>query len=201
MNRGWIIALLLSLGMNVGLVVSTIVRSRQSPHRERDHVERRLGERQGGRRQWNGQEGRSRPERDSEDADSRAGEEPGFQLSDRHLQRLAERLGIEGETRDRFIVLQRDFWRESRSRHQAVDAARRSLHEALSAPNPDPELVEGRLEASSQASAEMERALVEHVLAARSLLEGEPEKRYLRFLEDLTDRRSRGGHDFRRPRR
>jgi hypothetical protein len=122
-------------------------------------------------------------------------------VSDRHLQRLAERLGIEGEIRDRFVVLQRDFWRESRSHHHALEAARRSLHEALSAPTPDPEEVQRRLAVSNQASVGKERALVEHVLAARELLEGEAEKRYLRFLDDLTDRRSRGGHDFRRPRR
>ncbi|MBZ0114539.1 MAG: periplasmic heavy metal sensor [Thermoanaerobaculia bacterium] len=211
MSRGWIIALLLSLGMNVGLVVSSVVRHRQESRWEQGNEGPRHGERRVGTRGWSGRDDdRQRPSRgpdhpnsvenpDSENPPTRGEDASGFEVSDRHLQRLAERLGIEGENRDRFVTLQRNFWRESRGHHQALDAARRALHEALSAPTPDPDEVERRLAASSRASVAMERALVEHVLAARDLLDGEAEERYLRFLDDLTERRSRGGHNFRRP--
>lgn len=104
------------------------------------------------------------------------------------LEEVAERLGVPVGDRPRFIALQRRFIAETRERRLELDVVRRGLRAELTAPAPDRERLRVLVETSARVQAKLERAFVEHVLAARELLDGEPERRYLEFLSRLGPR-------------
>jgi len=101
------------------------------------------------------------------------------------LEEMAERLGVPAADRPRFIELQRRFVAETRQRRIQLDAVRRALRAELLAPNPDTQRLHAYVDDSARLQAALERTFVEHVLAARQLLDGEAERRYLQFLSRL----------------
>ncbi len=104
------------------------------------------------------------------------------------LEELAERLGVPAAERPRFIALQRRFVAATRERRIELEAVRRALQAELTAADPDPQRLRTLVQSSARLQAELERSLVEHVLAARKLLNGEAERRYLQFLARLGPR-------------
>ena len=168
-RRWWIPLLLVSFGMNLGLLVAVGARYLNSETSE-------------------GSEGRSRTHRQQnrEERPQDPRHESRGEVPEDHLDRLVARLGVEEEHREDFLLLQRQFFKRVRIQHQAVEQARRELHQALVQNDPDREEIKRLLKASSKVSADMERSLVEHVLEARSLLDDDVEERYLQFLEHLT---------------
>ena len=104
------------------------------------------------------------------------------------LEEMAERLGVPAADRPRFIELQRHFVAETRQRRIQLDAVRRALRAELLAANPDTRRLHGYVDDSARLQAALERTFVEHVLAARQLLDGEAERRYLQFLSRLGPR-------------
>ncbi|HEV8241779.1 MAG TPA: periplasmic heavy metal sensor [Thermoanaerobaculia bacterium] len=104
------------------------------------------------------------------------------------LEEMAERLGVPPADRPRFIALQRTFIAETRQRHVQLEATRRALRAELLAPNPDPQRLHAYVDDTARLQAALERAFVDHVLAARQLLDGEAERRYLQFLSRLGPR-------------
>lgn len=107
------------------------------------------------------------------------------------LTRLADELGIEGETRQRFLDIQwRLFERTSRLRIQQ-DEVHRELRRALVRGTPDRQRIQTLLNESARIHRALETALAENVLATREVLTPEQERRYLQFV--ARSRREGGG--------
>jgi hypothetical protein len=158
-RRNWLfLALLLSVGVNCGLLGMGIMRHRMLS-----------GMLPGG-------EGSERDQRDpSDDRDERP---PGRQGA-----RLADRLGLEGEERERFLGLQRQLAERVHAGRRRIDDSRRELRRELTSPDPDRGRVEELLTGIGSEQDALDRALVENVFAARELLDGDAEREYLRFVE------------------
>ena len=101
------------------------------------------------------------------------------------LEEMAARLGVPETDRPRFAALQRRFFAETRDGRMRLGSARRELRAELTAARPDRARIDELLARSSELQLGLERSLVEHVLAAREVLDGEAERRYLRFLSRL----------------
>ncbi len=144
MKRGWLgVALLLSIGFNLGLIGMQLVRERA--------VER-----------W----------------------ERGERWSERDIgERLARRLELAGEERERFLVLQRRLGRSVLEARQRVHALRRELRDELIAPEPDRGRIDRLLTEIAAEQSAIDRAFTANVLESRAALGEEAERAYLRFVE------------------
>lgn len=178
MSRRWLgLALLLSVGVNLGILATLAV------ERLRDE-----GDPPGVEAAVDGQpeEGPGGPSGDGPDAGRPGVEEapePSVPLEIEHrLDILADRLGLAGEARGRFLGIQRRFFRETLRHRQAVFAQHRALRRELVAPEPDRARVAEALERLSAARDALERSLVETVLESRELLDPVQEAEYLRFV-------------------
>ncbi|MDX1631252.1 MAG: periplasmic heavy metal sensor [Thermoanaerobaculia bacterium] len=107
--------------------------------------------------------------------------------------RLGERLGLSGEELEEFTAIQRQFLSRVTATRRERERIRRELRYELTAPEPDREAIESLIEDAARLATRMDRALAEHVLASRDLLEGEAETRYLRHLARLGPRRTAPG--------
>lgn len=137
------IALLLSLGVNVGLIGMQLVRSREAERRER-----------------------------------------GTRWSEQAIgERLARRLNLDGNERERFLGQQRKLARSVLEGRRRIHALRGELRAELVAPAPDRARVDTLLAEIVAAQAAIDRAVAENVLESRALLSGDAERAYLRFVE------------------
>lgn len=125
---------------------------------------------------------------------------------ERRLEDLADRLGLAGEARGRFLAIQRRFFRETFRHRQEIHRHQRALRQELIAPAPDRERVAEAQERLSAARDALDRALVASVLESRELLGPAQEAEYLRFVARLRaagEGRGPGGppprRGFRRP--
>ena len=160
MRRNWLfLALLLSVGVNCGLLGMGIMRHRMLSGMS-------SGMATGGDRGDPGDPGG-----------------PGERAPGRQGARLADRLGLLGEERERFLGLQRQLAERVHAGRRRIDDARRELRRELTAPDPDRGRVEALLTGIGSEQDALDRALVENVLAARELLDGDSEREYLRFVE------------------
>lgn len=161
MKRWWlVIALLLSLGLNVGILLTLAV----DRHATAGHPA-----------WW----GRGRP--GMERPGPPGGERPGSP----RLERLAGELGLQGEARERFVAIQRHFFEAAVAAHRRRMGLQRQLREELTAPAPDRQRVEKLVEALGENQLAFEKAFTASVLDTRELLDPEQERRYLRFLGRL----------------
>lgn len=161
MKRAWLgVALLLSIGFNLGLIGMQLLRDRAAERRDR-------GER------WS--------ERD-------VGE------------RMARRLELAGEERERFLVLQRRLGRSVLEGRQRIHALRQELRDELVAPAPDRARIDALLTEIAAEQSAIDRAFTANVLESRAALGDEAERAYLRFVERFAGAVG-PGHDFapRRP--
>ncbi len=154
-RRHWVIvALVLSLGVNLGLVGAAWLRHRAP--------------------------GREAPQFDP-------GAEPGL--------RLADRLELEGGTRERFLALQRELVETARELRPRIARLERELRVELVAERPERQRIDSVRDQLGQASQELDRAFVENVLATREVLDGDAERAYLRFVERFPSARRALGSD------
>lgn len=101
------------------------------------------------------------------------------------LGRLADHLGLAGERRERFVALQRRFVRahlEARGERARLGA---SLRQELMAEEPDPVRIDALIAGLGETYLASERATAEVVLASRKLLDDQQRRQYLRFLQRL----------------
>lgn len=113
---------------------------------------------------------------------------------DRHLppvEKLAERLGLGGDDRDRFIEQQQVFFDVYQEIRQELTMVRQSLRGEVGAAAPDEEHIEGLLAETARLTAELNRAFVDNVLSTRDLLDERQEKAYFSMLERLRERGER----------
>ena len=147
-----VLALLLSVGLNLGIVAALVVQRAQS---------RAL---------------------------------PAGDLRAPQLEHVADRLGLEGSERSRFLAAQRRFLATLRREAPLLARARADLRHQLTAPSPDRARVLELVEITVQRSAAMDRAFAENVLVVREILEGPRERRYVRMLAEAYGRVRGGPH-------
>jgi len=164
MKRGWVwVALLLSVGVNIGVLATIgVSRARSQARWER-----------------------------SRDGDRT----PPFE-------RLANHLDLEGEERERFMEIQQRLFRTTRQHQEALQELRGELRSEVMSDRPDPARVDGFLAEVGAIHMDLDRALVESVLATREILTPEQQQSYFRVLERMRDARrfgSQGGGPPGRP--
>lgn len=162
MRRNWLfLALLLSVGVNCGLLGMGIMRHRMLSGMP-------SGMNSGG---------------DRGDLRDRGGRDE--RPAGRQGARLADHLELEGEQRERFLGLQRQLAERVHAGRRRIDDSRRELRRELASAEgePDRARVDGLLVAIGREQDALDRALVENVLAVRELFAGETEREYLRFVE------------------
>ena len=149
MRRWWlVIALLLSLGLNLGIFAALAAR--------RAAVDR------------------PRPER-------QAMAEPGGNPLPR-LPRLADRLGLEGEERRRFLELQWKLFEESSRLRLQLGEVHREIKREMVREEPDRRRIESLLQESAKVYLNLERSLTRNILATRELLDDGQEEEYLALI-------------------
>jgi hypothetical protein len=153
MKRWWlVIALLLSVGLNVGILSAIMVARIKNPPVPR-----------GGK-----------PPAANQNADPLP-----------RLPQLANRLGLEGEERRKFLDIQWNLYQEtSHLRLQLGEVHRDLRHELIQSP-PNRARVDQLLQESSRIYLALEKSLVGNILATRELLGPEKEKQYLRLIGQL----------------
>lgn len=168
MRRWWLaIALLLSVGVNVG-ILATLVAGRLGGH-DAPEV--------GPVEALPGPPGMPGP-----------GGGPPAAVGERiaqRVERLADHLELEGDTRRRFVELQRrmlDTGFDARRRRMQLDL---ELRAELFAPEPDPERIDELIGERVRLEAETDRATASALLESRRLLTPEQERLYLRVIEQL----------------
>lgn len=109
------------------------------------------------------------------------------------LPRLADRLGLEGEERRKFIDIQWDLFQKTARLRLQRGEVHRELKRELTGGEPDRQRVDQLLNESARIYRAMERALVDSVLASRGLLDPEQEREYLRFVGQLRVPPNAGG--------
>ena len=130
MKRWWLVlALLLSLGVNVG-ILATLAVARLRPA-----------------------EVQKAPQGPPE----------------KRLARLADRLGLAGGERERFLTLQRQFFADTGHDRKRLQQIYRQVRRELISARPDPDHLEKLLTESSQVYLAVERAVTANVLATRKI--------------------------------
>lgn len=155
MRRWWVvIALLLSVGVNLGLVAAVATR--------------KLADR-----------GDPSPTVDPRPPRGPQGEPiPQFR-------RLADRLGLEGEPRRRFLDVQRQFFEETLRVRMRQAETQREVRRELMSSEPDPERIDALLQEAARDFLALERALAKNVVATREILTPGQEEEYLRIVSRL----------------
>lgn len=152
---GLALALLLSLGVNIGILATLAVR-RAEPDRPRPEERRPIPPGPG------------------------ATEEPPLRAA-----RLADRLGLEGEQRRRFLRIQGRFFAETvRLRTEQAEVFR-ELRRELAAPAPDRRKIEELTRASARAHLALQQAMARNVIATRELLDPDQERLFLDIISRL----------------
>lgn len=160
MRRWWLIlALFLSVGVNVGILAALATRRATRPERQPPP-----------------------PVRDDPGPGPIEGQEP-----DGHprASRLADRLGLEGEPRRQFLDLQQSFFEKTvRTRLHMVET-QREVRRELTSPEPDRQKIDALLQDSSRDFLALEQALATNIVESRKLLDPEQEEEFLRVVARL----------------
>jgi len=96
---------------------------------------------------------------------------------------LADRLGLVGEPRHRFIEMQERFVAGMRERRFELQSLQGALRAELVAERPDRARVEELTTRLGNAYAQLDRSLAENILASRELLTVQQQRQFLRFVE------------------
>jgi len=187
-RRWWLwIALLLSLGVNLGILLTLAAGGFGPPPggvpAEPNGIE-------------NGPRGPRGETPPRGERPRRLGEGPPDEP--RLLGRLADRLELRGEERDRFLDLQRRFFRRAFEARRQGTRLQAELGLELTAEQPDRQRIEELVDELVATRRQVDRALVATILETRELLDGRAEQEYLAFVRRLRERPGRQGG--RRPR-
>lgn len=168
MKRIWMIALLLSLGLNIGLGVS-LWRQRSAPLPDTAPMT-----------------GPGMLEDDPDPARAEA-------FMRHRLERMTARLGLDGEQRDAMWRLHRDAGPRVLERRRAMAAARRQLGDAYAGGGADPDSLAAARRRISRVQAELDSLVVDIMTREREILTPEQFEQYRRFMPMGRDRDHRPG--------
>ncbi|HEV8577765.1 MAG TPA: periplasmic heavy metal sensor [Thermoanaerobaculia bacterium] len=154
MSRWWlIIALLLSVGLNVGILATIAARQSGRPQEVRNPRAPEV---------------------------ANPGKDPLPMLP-----RLADRLGLEGEERRKFLDLQWNLFQETSRLRLQLGEVHREIRREMIRDEVDRQRVDRLLAETSRIYLALERALVSNVLATRELLDPEQERQYMALIGRL----------------
>lgn len=100
-----------------------------------------------------------------------------------NLAPLADRLGVTGEARHRFVATQEQFVARMREQRFKVMQLQAELRAALLAERPDRDRIDALTRQLGEAYGAQDRALAESILAARDILTPAQQERFLSFVE------------------
>jgi len=106
----------------------------------------------------------------------------------RRLGNLADRLGLAGDDRARFLEIQRRFFVESHQRRSRILGLQDRFRRSLGDPNPSRETIDTLIRQLGEERAGFDRDLARTVLDTRELLGPGQERQYLEFLARLGPR-------------
>ena len=159
MKRWWlVIALLLSLGVNAGILATLAVR--RLPRNEPPPGFEPPPLRQDGR-------------------------EPALEGPPPRVARLANVLGLEGDQRRQFIEIQTQFFTETLRLRTRQSEVYRELRREITAPKPDQDRIDALLQQAARLHLALERSMARNVVASREVLDPEQERLYLEILRRL----------------
>ena len=179
MKRWWLmIALLLSVGVNVGILATLAFQGRSPGSGATDGGTEALptGEIGAG----GAEDPAPRPER-----------QPPV------IRRMADELGLEGEKRAAFIDVQRAFFEQTLGARSRMARLQREIRREVTSEDPDREALDRLLVELSTAHTDLERAFVTNLLDSRELLDREQERRFMHFLRRLRQVRGEVERRFR----
>jgi len=158
-RRWWlVIVLLLSLGVNVGIVAAL------------------MGHR------WIGEI--SKPK--EKPPDGQAIPLPNGQEGvPQRVVRLADQLGLEGDQRRKFISLQGGFFADTLRLRTDQAETQRELRRELAAPAPSQAKIDSLLQESGNTFMALEKAMAQNVVESRKLLKPDQERKFLKLLARL----------------
>ena len=172
MSRGWLaVALFLSLGVNLGLVGTAMAR-RHAPDRQPGARSAEEVARVSERRAEEGRPGLG---------DERALESTGFDVGGR----LADRLELEGERRERFQAALRRALGDVETARGEITGVRREMRREVAARDTDRARIDALLSELEAAEAKLNRAFVDGILEAKSVLGPEKSREFLRLVAEL----------------
>jgi Spy/CpxP family protein refolding chaperone len=154
-----IIALLLSVGINAGLLAAVVARRVRAEH--------------------------ERPPREEPPPPEMEPQGGGGGDALPKVRRLADHLGLEGEQRRQFLEIQLRFFSDALSRRLQLAETRRDLRRELTGAHPDDARIQALLRSASGESLALEQALVRNVLETRRLLTPEQDREYLQIVRRL----------------
>ncbi len=158
MKRWWlVIALLLSLGANVGILASLAFQARSA----------------------GGPADAATPP--APDVPAPRGE----RLPTRMVHRMADELGLEGEKRAAFVEIQRTFFEQTISARSRMARLQDEIRREITSEDPDREALDALLGELSAAHTDLERAFVNNLLDSREVLDAEQEMRFRHFLRRM----------------
>lgn len=107
----------------------------------------------------------------------------------RAVERMADDLALDGDSRQAFLNLQEEFFLRSRSQRNRLRKARSQLRRELVRGGADRAQAEHWLAEVSDAQQQLELAFLDNYFATRDLLAPEQEKKFLRFMAGIRDAR------------
>ncbi len=165
MKRWWlVIALLLSVGINLGILATLTFQGRSSD------TPAAGGE----------------PARAIPDGEIAGG--PGPPSNSERLpviRRMADELGLGGEQRATFIEVQRAFFEQTLGARSRMARLQREIRREVTSENPDRDALDRLLVELSAAHTDLERAFVTNLLDSRKLLDPGQERRFMHFLRRI----------------
>ncbi len=100
-------------------------------------------------------------------------------------ERLANHLRLEGEDRQQFLEIQQQLFRTVQRHRQELGRLRAEIRREVMSDSPDPAEVDGLLGRVGEIHMDLDRAMVESVLATRKILTPEQQERYFQVLERI----------------
>ncbi|HEY2739049.1 MAG TPA: periplasmic heavy metal sensor [Thermoanaerobaculia bacterium] len=162
MKRWWlVIVLLLSLGVNVGIVAALV------GHR------------------WIGETSETGKSKEKLPDDRAIPLPNGQEGVPQRVVRLADQLGLEGDQRRKFISLQGGFFADTLKLRTDQAETQRELRRELAAPAPSQARIDSLLQESGNTFMALEKAMTQNVVESRKLLKPDQERKFLKLLARL----------------
>ncbi len=180
MRRWWLlIALLLSVGINIGILATLAFQARSAALEGDELAKTSVADAETA-------EGADGDPAGDSAADGAAGESPARE--ERFppvIQRMANELHLEGEKRATFIDVQREFFEQTLTARARMERLQREIRREVTSGDPDRDDLDRLLVELSAAHTDLERAFVNNLLDSRELLDSEQEKRFMHFLRRM----------------
>ena len=184
------LALFLSLGFNLGLVVSRLT-DRADPTVDAQTVDLQAAAESPTAEPTSETTAETTPESDlgapdePSPADAQAPDRQPPRWLERVIVRVADELGLQGEERERFFDLQREYFRRTMQARRTQRHHEFEVRRLLVSGDAERAQVEEALGQVVAAQGEVEQAFLDHYFAARELLDEQQMFRYKHFLGQL----------------